>query len=71
MSRMSRYAKAVAAFFGAISTWGLTAAVDGSIDLVECFGLLGALAAVLAVFGVPNTPPDGEARDHNISERYR
>lgn len=53
---MSRYVKFIAAIFGTIATWGLTAAVDGKIDLVELFGLLAALAGSLAVFQLPNAP---------------
>lgn len=53
---MNRYAKTIAAVLGAISTWGITASPDG-ITGNEWFGLLGALAAVLAVYAVPNSSP--------------
>lgn len=66
---MSRYAKSIAAVIGAIATWGITAASDNSITLVEWFGLLGALATVVAVYSVPNQPPPGQPADPAMSEQ--
>lgn len=60
---MTRYSKAIAALLAAISTWGLTAAVDNSITLVEYFGLLGAVAAAVTVYATPNSPPDDSEDD--------
>lgn len=54
---MSTYAKAIAALFGAISAWGITAIQDG-IDGAEWFGLLGVLGTVLLVWATPNAPQD-------------
>lgn len=65
---MTRYAKAIIAVMTAVSTWGVTAAVDGSFALVELFGLLGAVAAALTVYLIPNTPPPGKPADPNVSE---
>jgi len=65
---MSRYAKAVLGALLAISTWGTTAAVDGSFDAVEWFGLLGAVATALGVYLAPNVPPPGEPADPMVSE---
>lgn len=53
---MSRYAKAIAAALLAVSTWGATAASEGGVDAVEWFGLIGALATVIGVYAVPNSP---------------
>lgn len=66
---MTRYMKTIVAILGAISTWGITAAADEGITSVEWYGLLGALAAALAVYGAPNTPPRGEVADPNMSEQ--
>lgn len=66
---MNRYAKAVLAALLAISTWGTTAAVDGSFDAVEWFGLLGAVATAVGVYLAPNQPPAGEPRDPGMSEQ--
>lgn len=66
---MSRYSKTIAAILGAISTWGITAAADEGINAVEWYGLLGALAAVLAVYSVPNKPPADEPADPSMSEQ--
>ncbi|MEO6574240.1 MAG: hypothetical protein ABIP89_10395 [Polyangiaceae bacterium] len=52
-----KYQKSIAALLGAVGTWGATAAVDGSISLVEWFGLLIALSTAFAVFAVPNQEP--------------
>jgi hypothetical protein len=54
---VSRYAKTAAAFLGGVATWGATAVADNAVTPVEWFGLLAAVAAVLAVWGVPNSPP--------------
>jgi len=75
---MSRYAKAIATFFGtligSVGTWGVTAVQDGGISDAEYFGLLIALSTVFAttaaVFGVPNTPPAGQAADPQMSEQH-
>jgi len=53
---MSKYAKFIVAILGAIGTWGVTAASDGSLDLSEWFGVLVAVATALGVFIVPNKP---------------
>jgi len=45
--------KAVAAALGAVGTWGMTAALDGHISLVEGFGLVFALGTALAVYAAP------------------
>lgn len=66
---MTRYAKAVAALLGTISTWGVTAIADEGINGIEWFGLLGALGTIAAVYGIPNTPPVGQASDPNMSEQ--
>lgn len=66
---MSRYRKSIAALLTAVATWGATAAADGSFDAIEWSGLLGALATVVAVWGVPNDTPTGEPRDPAVSER--
>lgn len=57
---MSRYIKTIAAILGGVSTWGITAAADNAITLVETFGLLGVLSTCLAVYAFPNQPPDAE-----------
>lgn len=56
---MSQYAKAIAAFFTSLGTWGGTALADGHIDGVEAFGLCGVVVATLTVLQVTNTPPQG------------
>jgi len=50
---MVHYLKAIAAILGAVGTWGTTAALDGSISLVECFGLVFVLGTALAVYAAP------------------
>lgn len=65
---MSRYIKFITALLGGISAWGVTAAADNGIDLVELYGLLGVLATALGVFSFPNTNPDGPA-DPDVSEQ--
>ena len=67
---MNRYAKAILAALLAISTWGTTAAVDGSFDAVEWFGLLGAVATAVGVYVTPNQPPAGEAPRADMSEQH-
>lgn len=68
---MSRYVKFFSALFGGIATWGYTAASEGGIDTAEWFGVLAVLGTALAVFQFPNTPPEGEARDPDMSEREK
>lgn len=51
---MSKYRKSIAAFIGAVATWGLAAAEDGVYTQPEWWALLAALAGVVAVWGVPN-----------------
>lgn len=65
---MSRYAKAIVAFFTALGTWGATAFADGAVDGAEWFGLCGVAVATFGVFQIPNTPPAGEFADPSISE---
>lgn len=65
---MTRYAKAVATFLGALSTWGVTAAADGRYDQVELWGLAGVLGATLLAYNVPNVPPRGHPSDPGVSE---
>lgn len=55
------YAKAIVAALGAIATWGISAAADGSFELAEWFGGLGAVATVLSVYLTPNKPTDPNA----------
>lgn len=68
MSTLARYRKTVAALLTLIATWGGTALIDGGVDGVEWFGLLGAFGAAL-VYGVPNDTPTGQAPDPAMSER--
>lgn len=56
---MSAYIKCLCAVLGGISTWGITAASDNSINGVELFGLLGVLSTSLAVYAFPNRPTEG------------
>lgn len=65
---MTRISKAIIAALLAVSTWGVTAASDGSFDAVEWFGLLGAVATAIGTYAVPNTPPEGEAPRDDVSE---
>lgn len=67
---MSRYAKSIAAFLGTLSTWGVAAGMDGAYDQGELWGLLGVLGTTFAVFQFPNTPPEGESADPEISEQH-
>lgn len=57
------YAKAVAAFLGAIGAWGMTAVEDGVITQPEWFGLAIAIGGVFAVWAVPNHPELPELPD--------
>ena len=66
---MSRYMKTIAAILGTVSTWGITAGSSEGISGVELYGLLGALSGAFAVYGIPNTPPAGQAADPNMSEQ--
>lgn len=68
-AKMSRYMKAIAAFLGALATWGIAAGADGGYDQVELWGLAGVLATVLATYSIPNTPPAGEPADPRVSEK--
>lgn len=65
---MSRYAKALVALLGALSTWGITAAEDGAYSQVELWGALLAAVTALGVYAWPNRPPDGVA-DPGMSEQ--
>ena len=51
---MRQIAKAIAATLTALGTWGATAALDGSIDGVEWFGLCGVATTGLLTWAVPN-----------------
>lgn len=66
---MTRYLKAITAFFTALGTWGVTALADDAITNVELFGLCGVVVATVAVFGVPNERPVSQPYDPDISER--
>lgn len=46
--------KAIIAVLGGISTWGITAAADNTINAVEVYGLLGVLSTSVAVYAFPN-----------------
>lgn len=65
---MSRYAKSIIAFLGALGTWGATAAADGNYDQIELWALCGVLATAVAVFQIPNRPPRGKRRKPSVSE---
>lgn len=69
MYHLPEIRKAVAALLAGIATWGGTALADGAVTPVEWFGLLGVLAGVVAVFGVPNDAPAGQPADPAVSER--
>lgn len=61
---MDTYAKAIAAFFGALNVWGMTALADGSITASEWVGGVCSVAlAVAAVWGVTNAPTSSRKRD--------
>lgn len=51
---MQQYLKAIIAFLGGISAWGITAATDNSITLSEWWGLPAVVATALVVLAVPN-----------------
>lgn len=53
---MRAYVKTVIALLGGVSAWGITAAADNNITLVELFGLCGALGTALGVYALPNRP---------------
>lgn len=53
---MTRYSKAIIAFFTALGTWGSTGLADGQLTAVEAFGLCGVVVATFAVFQWPNAP---------------
>lgn len=63
MKTLSRYSKAIAAFFTSLGTWGVTALAEdangvSTISGAEWFGLCGVVVATIAVFGVSNTEPE-------------
>jgi hypothetical protein len=66
---MSRYMKAVSAFFTALATWGGTVFADGDLTAPEWFGLCGVIVVTASVFITPNTQPVDKPYDPNISER--
>jgi hypothetical protein len=51
-------AKAIAAFFGTLATWGALVADDGTINTAEWFGLGGVISTAILVWAVPNAPAD-------------
>lgn len=51
---MRRYAAPLLAAAAIASTWGVTAGADGTYSGVECWGLLGLLAAALVKY-IPRT----------------
>lgn len=51
---MEYYYKAIAAFFTALGTWGVTAFADDGVTAVEAFGLCGVVVATVSVFQVKN-----------------
>jgi len=55
MVKVRGYSKTVAALLGSVGTWGVTAWEDGGASAGEWFGLVAALAAVFAVWAIPNT----------------
>jgi hypothetical protein len=66
---VTRYAKAVVAFF--TTTGGVIATVyaDQVVHLPEVLiGICTVGAATFGVYLMPNTPPDGEPRDPAMSE---
>jgi hypothetical protein len=54
---MNAYAKAIAAFFTALGTWGSTCLADGRMDGAEWFGLCGVVVVTVGVWAIPNTKP--------------
>lgn len=70
---MSRYMKSIIGFLGATQAWGVAVTLEkseGGRSIVggEWFGLCAVIIAGLLVFGVPNTPPEGEPSDPAVSE---
>lgn len=66
---MSRYAKAIVAFFTTLS--GAIAGVyaDGNAEMPEVLiGLCTVIAASFGVYATPNNPPRGEPADPAMSE---
>lgn len=62
MNAAKPYAKCLVAAGVAFCATGATAAADGTITGAEWFGIIGGtLAALGAVFGVPNTPGPADA----------
>lgn len=55
-------AKAIAAFFGGLATWGGTAASDGQIALAEWFGLSAVISTAILVWAVPNAKARRKSR---------
>lgn len=64
----SRHAKGLVALLGGLSAWGVTAGADGAYSQEELWGVLAVLAAALATWAIPNTPPAGQPADPYISE---
>lgn len=61
---MDTYAKAIAAFFGALNVWAMTALADGGITATEWVGGVCSVAlAVVGVWGVTNGPTSARKRD--------
>jgi len=60
---IDRYRKSIAALVGALATWGLAAAADGEYTHAEWWGLLAALATVVAVWGSENATTPSEPGD--------
>lgn len=55
---MKLYVKFLIALLGGIGAWGVTAAADNGITLVEWFTMLGPISTALAVLAFPNEQPD-------------
>lgn len=56
MIDFSKYSKAIVAAVAAISTVIAPALADGTVTFTEGLAIAGAVAGVLAVFGVTNAP---------------
>lgn len=65
---MTRYAKALTALVGAVSTWAATYYPDDP-DVQKWLGLAIAVVTIFSVYVVPNDAPAGQPADPNISER--
>lgn len=65
---MPRYRKSIAALLGALSTWGI-ASYEGGYSQGEWWALVGVVGTVVAVWGIPNDTPAGEAPAPGVSER--